>query len=255
MNAYELLVEIADEEILKRLKNGFSGLVEFSKEVEVLDWEPEFAIHDKNPEVWFQLRELDRLFEAGEIDEKTYLEKRKQLERIYTSVTMGVAFIEDKAVSFREKPSLGLWLHEVGHVYFRAGDLVWSSTFGGAELLLAIHLNTHYLSSEDSVRDLLRILYIATESPETAHEMLLNRFGRAILVYKTRRHIGALMMAMGSIICEDVYDPDDPRWDEVEVKEDIIRYAIANILDGVLYHDPQAAYLATLAGWIKQQLI
>jgi hypothetical protein len=49
MNAYKLLVEIADEEILKRLKNGFSGLVEFSKEVEVLDWEPEFAIHDRTP--------------------------------------------------------------------------------------------------------------------------------------------------------------------------------------------------------------
>lgn len=51
MNAYELLLEIADENVLSRLENGFAGMVEFSKEIEVIDWEPEFAIKDKNPEV------------------------------------------------------------------------------------------------------------------------------------------------------------------------------------------------------------
>jgi len=113
----------------------FSDFVEFSKGVEVIPWQEEFAIADRNPEVIDFLEFLNELLCMKAITQEEYEREVSKLPA-YASKTGGVAFIEEGVVSFRdENPPENVIIHEVGHCYFREPDQIWSASYGGGESL------------------------------------------------------------------------------------------------------------------------
>lgn len=254
MNAFELLLQIADENVLSRLENGFAGMLETARQTEVIEWDDEFAVADKNPEVYFQLEQLEKDFKEGRIDEETFKREFARIARVPTSVTLGIAFIPEKKVSFRTMPpSLSVFLHELGHVHFRAGDLLWSRSYGGAEILLHLHVAGSYESSEEKVRDALDILDMALHDPESAHAVLLERLKRFIQQNNIYPHIGAVLLFAGVLVDEEnaPFSPSDPAWEKIPITTRLMEYAITEILAGLTTGEPFCEYFARKMGWIE----
>jgi len=132
MRAFDYLVRCPSFPLIQR---KFPDFVKFSKSVEVVPWDDEYAIADHNPEVVDFIEFLDRLLQMQAISREEYERELSKLPS-YASKTGGVAFIEEGVVSFRdENPPEHIIVHEVGHCYFRENDMVWSSSYGGGEAL------------------------------------------------------------------------------------------------------------------------
>lgn len=163
----------------ERWKARFPEMFEFAKEVEVIPWDMEFAVADKNAEVLDEIEFYEELARNGLMDWEEVSRKREELLKKsgYVSRTEGIAFIEDKRVSFRKSvPPLGVALHELGHVFFEETDAVWSATYGGGEELMWLIIRDIYkpqIPAEEAVRNYNRFFKFALfENPEKAEEIM-----------------------------------------------------------------------------------
>ncbi len=60
MRLYEFLRFYKGNAYLRKFKEKFPRIFEFTKEVEVVPWKEEFGITDFNPEVFERLEELEK---------------------------------------------------------------------------------------------------------------------------------------------------------------------------------------------------
>lgn len=249
--AYDLL-ERYYEESLERLKEGFKSFLETAKEIEVIEWQDEFAVADKNPEVILQLEELEKKLKNKEIDEETYKEAVRKIASVPASITIGVAFIDEKKVSFRTTPPpLRVLLHEIGHIHYKVKDLIWSSTFGGAELLLQAHVAKICNTSDEKLKDLISFMKLCYDNPEEAHSWFVSKCALFIEENSIARHIGAIMAYFGTLIAENTpIDPTDSEWLNVPVTTRLLIHAVAEILTGLCYREPASVFLAKRLDWI-----
>ncbi|MEN3039791.1 MAG: hypothetical protein ABDI07_11720, partial [Candidatus Kryptonium sp.] len=88
-------------ELLNKFKFKFPSMFELTREIEVIPWQPDFAIADKNPEVINQLEFYEFLLKNNIITEEDYKKQTEKLGRQYSSRTEAVSFIQTKQVSFR----------------------------------------------------------------------------------------------------------------------------------------------------------
>ncbi|MEM4668903.1 MAG: hypothetical protein QW650_00080 [Thermofilum sp.] len=250
MMAIELLERYAD--LVERLREGFEGFLESAKRIEVVPWRDEFAVADKNPEVFFQIERLRKELEEGRIDWKVYKEMMEKLAVVPTCVTMGVAFIEEGKVSFRKvPPPADVLIHEVGHVHFRVGDLYWSSEYGGGELLVWAHLKRICDTDEEKVKSFMEFYELATHDAEKAHKIFLERLAPFIRAHGIAPHVAALLEFMGCLVDTNIpIDPSDPSWKDVPVKKEHVLNALGEIVSGVCVSDPSFLFLAKKMGWI-----
>ncbi|MEM4500589.1 MAG: hypothetical protein QW512_00465 [Thermofilaceae archaeon] len=251
VTAYDLLKRYYDE-ALERLSEGFENFLKTAQEIEVIEWQDEFAVADKNPEVILQLEELEKKLKNKEIDEETYKEAVRKIASVPASITMGVAFIDEKKVSFRTTPPpLRVLLHEIGHVHYKVKDLIWSSTFGGAELLLQAHVAKICNTSDEKLKDLISFMKLCYDNPEEAHSWFVSKCALFIEENSVARHVGAVMAYFGTLITENApIDPTDPEWLNVPVTTRLLVHAVAEILTGLCYREPGCTFLAKRLDWI-----
>ena len=171
MNLQEFLREYPEHE---KLKEKFPDLWDYAKEVEVIEWQEDFNVADHNPEVIDEIDFVDMLYRNGMITKEEYERKVKSVSS-YASKTLGIAFIEERQVSFRSKrPDFSVVVHELGHCYFEAPDSVWSSVYGGGESILWLIYNDMIEGNEDTVRDWIEMMRLSYEDKDKIMEFLDN---------------------------------------------------------------------------------
>lgn len=140
------------EEDFQAFKKCFPDMYAFSESVEVVEWSGEYAVADRNPEVIDQIEFYQMLHENGLISHEE-LKERLSSVREYASRTEGIAFINERKVSFRsKKPKLFIALHELGHCYFEEPDSVWSASFGGGEQVMWLIIKGLVQGNEETIR-------------------------------------------------------------------------------------------------------
>ena len=158
------------------LKEKFPKLYDYAYFVKVLDWQEEYAVADKNPEVIDEIEFWQMLLESGLISKEEYEKKLSSLPR-YASRTEGIAFRDTNEVSFRKKrPPFHVIVHELGHCYFKEPDPTWNSTYGGGEWLLWIVLR-HNLKgfTEEHIKNYMQLLKLNFENPQRLYEILTEK--------------------------------------------------------------------------------
>lgn len=86
---------------------------------------------------------------------------------------MGIAFIEERKVAFRERvPALHVVLHELGHIYFEETDPVWNTSYGGGEFLMWLIIKGHMEGNEENIREWHSLMKLGYENPEKLYEKL-----------------------------------------------------------------------------------
>ena len=230
MRLYELLSSYEESEYLKKFKEKFPLIFEFSKEVEVLPWREEFGIADFNPEVVDKLEELEEKLKEGLISKEEYEREVRNLKE--ASRTEGIAFLEKKQVSFRrERPHLSLVLHELGHVFFGESDRIWSSRYGGGEFLMRLIIEEVVDGDEKTVRDFMEFLKQLDENPEKAGR-LLDRAAQAVSKKYGLSCTGAREF---SLRCGVILFPSERT--EALSREECSMFVI-NMLEGANFKDP-----------------
>jgi hypothetical protein len=127
------------------LKEAFPSMLETAKKTPVFPWKEEYNIADKNPEIIETIKHFESLLLRGLITEKEFQDKLSSVKFKYASRTEGIAFINEGFVSFRdEKPSMGVILHELGHIHFKENDYIWGALYGGGEKLFWLGLKKDY---------------------------------------------------------------------------------------------------------------
>lgn len=258
MNLLELMREYYPEEA-EKLKEKLPKIYDFAKQVETIQWQKEFEIADKNPELFENLRVLEMLYDSKMISEEDYIRERdKILKSGYSSITMGVAFIDDKKVSFREKvPNFIIILHELGHIYFRASDLPWNAMYGGAEILTHFALMDKIEITEKEIKDYIAIytlVYLA--KPEVIEEI-----EKIIISNITNQEMYRLIPVLffsgilpslslieeGEEILYQEYEPEKIEKNIQEgkiklnlqaLKSSLLTFISAYLQDGIRYRDP-----------------
>jgi len=242
MNAYEYLSKCPSFSVIRK---KFPDFVEFSKEVEVIPWEEEFAVADYNPEVAKTLRFLHELWKMKALSNEEYEKELKQFENEYSSLTLGVAFIEEKRVSFRfMPPEEHVVVHEVGHCYFQAHDRVWNSVYCGGETLFWTIIARDLPLNELSIFEYHAWLEdILSGNQEKVEKKILSKLSKLSLpIYP---HILTYALWMGSILSDRIppelfEDLQSSEWSKVVVqKQDLISF-LDNVILGTYYGDPTA---------------
>lgn len=227
-------------------------MVEASKEVEVIPWQEEYQIADKNPEVIDTIDFYEMMLKQGLINEEKF---RKIIDNVisgYASRTEGIAFIENKTVSFRkETPDFSVVLHELGHVYFQEPDVVWSAAYGGGELLMWLGLKKQYFIDEDCIRIYHALIHDAFSRPIQVAKEISER-----IVTKLALNCYPCLFAielMGGTLPEDIhqklqgkkledimFELSDPRWKKLnkEVSSHDVFHFLQNLTAGLQYKDP-----------------
>ena len=236
----------------KTLKEKFPGMAKTAEETIVVPWNPSYAIADKNPEVITELERLEELLKMGDINEETYNNLRRKLLKNYASLTLAIAFQQEKKVAFRKpKPSLRTILHELGHIHFKAGDLLWSAAYGGAEILFWVGFGGAFKTTEKRIQDCIALIDTAFHDPEKAHSIIIERLRPFWEQLDIVPHVGALLVAAGTIPDIAFYDSKDSAWQEVPATTHLISQFITNVLDGLRFKDPWFVTYARYLGWIE----
>jgi hypothetical protein len=156
----------------------------FSSQVEIIPWQEEFAVADKNPEVIEEIEYWDFLAESGAIPQE---EANRRIEEVlrkntYSSRTEGIAFMEEGTVSFRSKvPKLHIILHELGHVFFKEPDPVWSDAYAGGETLMWLSIKGYaQTKGEESIQRWHEYMKMVRENPEKLKAILDEKAQRVI---------------------------------------------------------------------------
>ncbi len=247
MKAYDYLVRCPSFPLISR---KFPDFVEFSKSVEVIPWQEEFAIADHNPEVIDHLEFLEKLLEMRAISQEEYEREVSKLPS-YASKTGGVAFIEERAVSFRSpNPEEHIVVHEVGHCYFRENDRVWSALYGGGESLFWLILRKNLPLNELSIFQYHSWLRRTLEGQveEVAKEIVrkLSKLNLPVFphIYAYQLFAGTLGVDASKIPPHLLFDLGSSEWEKVEVSRAGLMSFFANLVVGASLND--STYLAYL---------
>jgi len=247
MKAYEYLVRCPSFPLISK---KFPDFTEFSKSVEVIPWQEDFAIADYNPEVIDYLEFLETLLEMRAISQEEYEKETAKLPT-YASKTGGVAFIEDNAVSFRSpNPEEHVVVHEIGHCYFKENDRVWSASYGGGESLFWLILRKDLPLNELSIFQYHSWLRRTLEGKveEVAREVLkkLSRLNLPVFphIYTYQLWAGTMGIDASKIPPHLLFDLQNKEWEKVEVSKEGLMSFFANLLVGASLND--SVYLAYL---------
>ncbi|NAZ24029.1 MAG: hypothetical protein GU346_06225 [Thermocrinis sp.] len=250
MKAYEYLVRCPSFPLIQR---KFPDFVEFSKSVEVIPWQEEFAVADYNPEVIDYLEFLEKLLQMQAITQEEF---EKELSKLpsYASKTGGVAFIEENVVSFREEnPEEHIVVHEIGHCYFRENDRVWSASYGGGESLFWLILRKDLPLNELAVFQYHSWLKRTLEGQvkEVAREVLkkLSKLNLPVFphIYTYQLYAGTMGIDASKIPGHLLFDLENKEWERVKVSREGLLSFFANLLVGASLSDSIfSAYLQAL---------
>jgi len=250
MRAYDYLIKCPSFPFIAK---KFHDFTEFSKSVEVIPWQEEFAVADRNPEVIDFLDFLNKLLDMKAITQEEYEKEISKLPA-YASKTGGVAFIEDNVVSFRSPdPEEHIIVHEVGHCYFKENDRIWSSSYGGGESLFWLILRQDLPLNELAIFQyhswLRRVLQGRVE--EVAKEIVskLSKLNLPVYphIYAYQLWAGTLGVDAGKIPPHLLIDLRDPQWASVEVSKQGLISFFANLLVGAGLGDSiYSAYLQAI---------
>ena len=240
MRAYDYLVRCPSFPLIKR---KFPDFTEFSKSIEVVPWEDEYAVADRNPEVIDHLEFLEKLLQMQAITQEEYEREVSKLPA-YASKTGGVAFIEEGVVSFRdENPPEYVIIHEVGHCYFRENDMVWSSSYGGGEALFWLILRQDLALNELAIFQwhswLRRTLEGRVE--EVAKEIVrkLSKLNLPVFphVYAYQLFAGTFGVDAEKIPPHLLIDLESKEWDKVELSRAGLLSFFSNLIVGASLGD------------------
>jgi hypothetical protein len=250
MKAYEYLVRCPSFPLIQR---KFPDFVEFSKSVEVIPWQEEFAVADYNPEVIDYLEFLEKLLQMQAITQEEF---EKELSKLpsYASKTGGVAFIEENVVSFREEnPPEHIVVHEIGHCYFKENDRVWSASYGGGESLFWLIIRKDLPLNELAVFQYHSWLKRTLEGQvkEVAKEVLkkLSKLNLPVFphIYTYQLYAGTLGIDASKIPGHLLFDLENKEWERVKVSREGLLSFFANLLVGASLGDSIfSAYLQAL---------
>jgi hypothetical protein len=247
MRAYDYLVRCPNFSLIAK---KFSDFVEFSKSVEVIPWQEEFAVADFNPEVIDYLEFLEKLLEMRAISQEEYERETSNLPS-YASKTGGVAFIEEKTVSFRNpNPEEHVVVHEIGHCYFRENDRVWSASYGGGESLFWLILRKDLPLNELAIFQYHTWLRRTLEGQEeeVAKEIVkkLSKLNLPVFphIYTYQLYAGTMGIDAGKIPGHLLFDLENEEWEKVEVSREGLLSFFANLIVGASLND--SMYLAYL---------
>lgn len=250
MKAYEYLVRCPSFPLIQR---KFPDFVEFSKSVEVIPWQEEFAVADYNPEVIDYLEFLEKLLQVQAITQEEF---EKELSKLpsYASKTGGVAFIEENVVSFREEnPPEHIVVHEIGHCYFKENDRVWSASYGGGESLFWLIIRKDLPLNELAVFQYHSWLKRTLEGQvkEVAKEVLkkLSKLNLPVFphIYTYQLYAGTLGIDASKIPGHLLFDLENKEWERVKVSREGLLSFFANLLVGASLGDSIfSAYLQAL---------
>jgi hypothetical protein len=247
MKAYDYLSKCPSFPLIAR---KFPDFVEFSKSIEVIPWQEEYAIADYNPEVIDYLEFLNTLLDMQAITQEEFEKEIAKLPT-YASKTGGVAFIEEGVVSFRsENPPEHIIVHEIGHCYFRENDRVWSASYGGGESLFWLILRKNLPLNELSIFQYHLWLRRTLEGQaEAVAEEIVRKLQKLNLpifphIYAYQLYAGTLGIDAGKIPPHLLFDLENKEWKHVKVSKEGLLSFFANLLVGASLNDSmQLAYL------------
>jgi hypothetical protein len=250
MKAYDYLVRCPSFPLIAK---KFPDFVEFSKEIEVIPWQEEFAVADFNPEVIEFLEFLEKLLEMKAISQEEFERETSSLPS-YASKTGGVAFIEDKVVSFRdENPPEHIVVHEVGHCYFRENDRIWSASYGGGESLFWLIIRKNLPLNELAIFQYHSWLRKTLEGQvqKVAKEVLkrLQKLNLPVAqhIYAYQLYAGTMGIDAWKIPPHLLIDLESREWEKVEVSREGMLSFLANLMVGASLNDSmQLAYLKAI---------
>lgn len=239
------------------LQKKFPSMANLAEEVEVIPWRDEFNVADKNPEVIEALEFLDMLLKNGMITEEQYIEQSRKVATSYASKTMGMAFIKDRKISFREAvPKPAIVLHELGHVYFQVHDILWNASYGGGEILLHLALNNRYYITEGHIRRYHALLEKTYEDPEGVHKLITDAIAPRLDVYP---HLFTICLFAGYIpdfeartAFEFWDDLKSEKWGTIPVEQHHLFAFMQNLVEGLKYDDPAWVNFAEWLGIIEE---
>lgn len=223
----------------------FPNFYEAFKDIQIAQWDKSLEeLFDKNPEIIDALDFLRMLKANGLISQEEFEKTTQELFKThnYSSKVLGVAYIEDKTVAFRNAiPSIDVLLHEAGHVYFQKNDLLWSATYAGGEYLMWLILDNHIDGNEYTIRNYMNFLELIYENPTEANA-LLNDFARSFSQKYGLNAPNALsLMLFTGTLPNKIFDLNNPP-DEMD-REDMFSF-MANMLEGVKFKDPHWTIIA-----------
>ncbi len=250
MKAYDYLVRCPSFYLISK---KFPDFTEFSKTVEVIPWQEEFAIADRNPEVIDFLEFLETLLQMQAITQEEFERETAKLPT-YASKTGGVAFIEENVVSFREEnPPEHVVVHEIGHCYFKENDRVWSASYGGGESLFWLILRKDLPLNELAIFQYHSWLRRTLEGKveEVAKEVLkkLSKLNLPVFphIYTYQLFAGTLGVDASKIPPHLLFDLQNKEWEKVEVSRAGLMSFFANLIVGASLDDStHLAYLKAL---------
>lgn len=241
MTAAELCEKLYPD-LARKIRERFPEFWGTAEETTVIPWREEFQVADKNPELADEIDFFWTLYRSGLIAEEEYLEKLRS--RKYFSRTDGISFMDSREVSFRsEVPTKVVLLHEIGHVHYRQPDPVWSSAYGGGEVLFWLGLEGRYPIGEEEVRRFHSLYRRAQEGEhkkvaEEIVERIAPLYGDQIVpaFYPVFYYTG---VGGFSLPTEEIapFDFKNEKWLKVEPKrEDVVSFFI-NLTEGLKWQD------------------
>jgi hypothetical protein len=250
MRAYDYLVRCPSFSLIAK---KFPDFTEFSKSVEVIPWQEEFAVADYNPEVIDYLEFLEKLLHMKAITQEEFEREVSKLPA-YASKTGGVAFIEERVVSFRdESPPEHIVVHEIGHCYFKENDRIWNASYGGGESLFWLILRKDLPLNELSIFQYHSWLRRTLEGQvqEVAKKIVrkLSKLNLPVFphIYTYQLYAGTMGIDAGKIPGHLLFDLENPEWEQIEVSKAGLLSFFANLLVGASLNDSvQMAYLKAL---------
>jgi hypothetical protein len=250
MRAFDYLVKCPSFPLISK---KFLDFVEFSKSVEVIPWQEEFAVADYNPEVIDFLEFLEKLLQMKAISQEEYEREVSKLPS-YASKTGGVAFIEDKVVSFRDEDSPEhIIVHEIGHCYFREPDQIWSANYGGGESLFWLIIRQDLPLNELAIFQYHSWLRRTLEGQvqEVAKEVVkkLSKLNLPVFphIYAYQLYAGTMGVDVEKIPPHLFIDLESKEWREVKISRAGLASFFSNLIVGVSLGDSiYSAYLQAI---------
>jgi len=234
MKVYDLLKE---RPIFEKLKKKYPAFAEYSKKVEVVEWQKEFEEFDVNPETVDAIEFLNMLLQNNLISEEEY-EKHIRNLKFPASKTLGIAFMDEDKVAFREHPSDEILIHELGHCFFKANDLLWSSIYGGGESLFWLGLKRDDIKiTEQSIFFYHSLLEKALQGDtKTVNQIVVEKLSK--LGLDALPHILSYALYAGSILEPDFIDHKDENILNFKLQAHHIQKFFVNCVMGTHYSDP-----------------
>jgi len=239
-----------------KLKRFFPEMLEFSKQVPVFSWKEEYNVADYKPELILEIEKLEKRLENGEITQEEYEKKVKDLGLTYASITKGIAFNEEGFVAFRDEiPSLGILLHELGHVYFQVPDAEWGASYGGGEILFWLALDERYKITEENIRHYMELLRRARIEPQRVGEELAEKIAKAVSfdclasLYVFSLYAGVIPDEVSQYALEDL--PFNPVLLEIPYTEKAVVDFLVHTVDGLRWDDSFCIAYARAMGLIE----